>query len=147
MKEKPWLEPINWRIALCVITSVLLLLELLPGSAISAVKTETGIKYISGSFLLPNAFETAYYWIALLVTVSSWILSVIGLLVLTRSREWLVLARAVLLDVLTVNRYLLHGIPFKHTGFLYHLIPFFVLLFLIASVPASVMECKMPSAK
>lgn len=142
MKQKFWQDPLNWRIAVCILTSLLLLLELIPGSAVSAVNTASGTSYVTGSFLLPNAFETSYYWLALLVTASSWVMSVIGLLVLTRPRQWLVLARAVLLAGLTFNRYLLHGIPFSHTTFGYHLVPILVLLLLVASVPASVMQCE-----
>ena len=142
MKQKPWQEPLYWRIALCLIASLLLLLELLPGSAISAVKTQSGVAYVSGSFLLPNAFETPYYWVVLVVTVSAWIMSVVGLLVLTRPREWLVLVRAALIVVLTFWRYVLHGIPLRETGLLYHLVPILAVLLLAAAIPASVMECK-----
>jgi len=137
LKRKLWCEPMFWRGAVCVVTTLLLLVELLPGSAVSAVRTDTGFDYITGSFLLPNSFVTAYYWLALLVTASSWLMSIIGLFVMTLEREWLVLVRAVLLTGLTFDRYFIHNFPGQPMGFLYCLIPVLVAVLLVVSVPAS----------
>lgn len=136
MKHKLWLEPKTWRIALCVVAAALLFLELLPGSAVSAVESETGITYVKGNFLLPKAVSTPFFWLALLTTVSTLYHTAFQLVKQSDEQKWMILLRSVLLSALTVYQYTKYAMPLGKTSFFYCIVPLFVIVLLILSVIA-----------